>query len=92
MMQYITANITEVSADVNLVAFGDEAELVAFGDEAELDVQTREWVGYVQQLPSVILQYLRVRLDGRQVRNAVELLRFENRKGLAERWKHVGRE
>jgi hypothetical protein len=65
--------------------------LVAFGGDVELDVQARSWVGYVDDLPRVIERYQRVRLDGRQVRHAVEVLERENRKGLAARWGHARR-
>lgn len=65
--------------------------LVAFVDEVELNIRSREWVGYIEQLPDVIMHYRQVRLDGRQVRNAIEVLQLENRRGFAERWKHVWR-
>lgn len=65
--------------------------LVAFGGSVALDVQARSWVGYVDELPRTIERYQRIRLDGRQVRHAVEVLERENRKGLAERWGHARR-
>lgn len=75
---------------------GDEepsiyVNLVVFGNGAQLDVRSREWVGHVDELLSVIERYQTVRLSEDQVEQIVERLKQENVWDGREGHEHVRR-